>query len=197
MAPTSGCSRISTVSDAFGFGLVPWGLPVCRVSPLHRVADAAGWRYATLADCAGPHLRRRRVAVGTGERRALGPTRWPRTVSCICPRLSRCICRRTGSTPAAPICVLLRIDPARLSSPIHWEPGVPTDPAGMVFPHLYGPLPATAVISVTLVPARCERRRFAPACRPRAARRCRRRPRSPPSARVRSAPSPRPWSPPA
>ncbi len=45
--------------------------------------------------------------------------------------------------------VLLRIDPARLSSPIHWAPGVPTDPDGMVFPHLYGPLPATAVISVT------------------------------------------------
>ena len=45
--------------------------------------------------------------------------------------------------------VLLRIDPARLSSPILWEPGVPTDPAAMVFPHLYGPLPVTAVISVT------------------------------------------------
>lgn len=45
--------------------------------------------------------------------------------------------------------VLLRIDPARLSSPIRWEPGVPDDPDGMVFPHLYGPLPAVAVISVT------------------------------------------------
>ncbi|AEV76039.1 hypothetical protein MycrhN_5570 [Mycolicibacterium rhodesiae NBB3] len=45
--------------------------------------------------------------------------------------------------------VLLRVDPARLSSPIRWEPGVPTDPAAMVFPHLYGPLPVTAVISVT------------------------------------------------
>jgi uncharacterized protein (DUF952 family) len=45
--------------------------------------------------------------------------------------------------------VLLRIDPARLSSPVLWEPGVPTDPAAMVFPHLYGPLPVTAVISVT------------------------------------------------
>jgi uncharacterized protein (DUF952 family) len=45
--------------------------------------------------------------------------------------------------------VLLRIDPARLSSPIHWEPGVPTDPDAMVFPHLYGPLRANAVISVT------------------------------------------------
>ncbi len=45
--------------------------------------------------------------------------------------------------------VLLRIDPARLSSPVRWEPGVPADPMGMEFPHLYGPLPITAVISVT------------------------------------------------
>jgi uncharacterized protein (DUF952 family) len=45
--------------------------------------------------------------------------------------------------------VLLHIDAARLTSPIRWEPGVATDPDAMVFPHLYGPLPATAVISVT------------------------------------------------
>ena len=45
--------------------------------------------------------------------------------------------------------VLLRIDPARLSSPVRWEPGVPTDPDGMVFPHLYGALPLHAVINVT------------------------------------------------
>lgn len=45
--------------------------------------------------------------------------------------------------------VLLRIDPARLSSPVRWEPGVPADPMGMEFPHLYGPLPIEAVISVT------------------------------------------------
>ena len=45
--------------------------------------------------------------------------------------------------------VLLRIDAARLSFPVRWEPGVPTDPAGMVFPHLYGALPITAVINVT------------------------------------------------
>jgi uncharacterized protein (DUF952 family) len=45
--------------------------------------------------------------------------------------------------------VLLRIDPARLTSPIRWEPGVPTDPEAMVFPHLYGALPADAVINVT------------------------------------------------
>jgi uncharacterized protein (DUF952 family) len=45
--------------------------------------------------------------------------------------------------------VLLRIDPARLTSEVRWEPGVATDPDSMVFPHLYGPLPVAAVISVT------------------------------------------------
>jgi uncharacterized protein (DUF952 family) len=45
--------------------------------------------------------------------------------------------------------VLLYIDATRLTSPIRWEPGVATDPDAMVFPHLYGPLPAAAVISVT------------------------------------------------
>ncbi|WP_102142572.1 DUF952 domain-containing protein [Mycobacterium hubeiense] len=45
--------------------------------------------------------------------------------------------------------VLLHIDRTRLSAPLRWEPGVPTDPAGMVFPHLYGPLPVAAVISAT------------------------------------------------
>jgi uncharacterized protein (DUF952 family) len=45
--------------------------------------------------------------------------------------------------------VLLHIDPARLGAPVRWEPGVPTDPESMLFPHLYGPLPVTAVIRVT------------------------------------------------
>jgi uncharacterized protein (DUF952 family) len=45
--------------------------------------------------------------------------------------------------------MLLRIDPARLASPVRWEPGVPTDPDGMEFPHLFGPLPINSVISVT------------------------------------------------
>ncbi|WP_405165668.1 DUF952 domain-containing protein [Nocardia sp. NBC_01499] len=44
--------------------------------------------------------------------------------------------------------VLLRLDPARLGAPVKWEPGVPTDPASMLFPHLYGPLPTGAVIAV-------------------------------------------------
>ncbi|KUI40665.1 glutathione S-transferase [Mycobacterium sp. GA-1199] len=45
--------------------------------------------------------------------------------------------------------VLLHIDAARLSSPVRWEPGLPADPVGMEFPHLYGPLPVEAVIRVT------------------------------------------------
>jgi uncharacterized protein (DUF952 family) len=45
--------------------------------------------------------------------------------------------------------VLLHIDPTRLDSPVRWELGVATDPASMVFPHLYGPLPVDAVIEVT------------------------------------------------
>ena len=45
--------------------------------------------------------------------------------------------------------LLLHIDPALLDSPVRWEPGVPTDPESMLFPHLYGPLPARAVVRVT------------------------------------------------
>lgn len=45
--------------------------------------------------------------------------------------------------------VLLYIDPSALDSPVRWEPGVATDPESMLFPHLYGPLPVRAVISVT------------------------------------------------
>jgi uncharacterized protein (DUF952 family) len=57
--------------------------------------------------------------------------------------------------------VLLHIDPARLTSPVRWEPGVASDPDAMVFPHLYGALPANAVINVT--PYRPgENGRFAP-----------------------------------
>jgi uncharacterized protein (DUF952 family) len=48
--------------------------------------------------------------------------------------------------------VLLRIDPARLDAPVRWEPGVPTDPASMLFPHLYGTLPVAAVTRVTPYP---------------------------------------------
>jgi uncharacterized protein (DUF952 family)/ribosomal protein S18 acetylase RimI-like enzyme len=44
--------------------------------------------------------------------------------------------------------VLLVIDPARLTDPVRMEPGVPADPGGMLFPHLYGPLPVSAVVAV-------------------------------------------------
>ncbi|MEB4210836.1 DUF952 domain-containing protein [Mycobacterium sp. 94-17] len=45
--------------------------------------------------------------------------------------------------------VLLHIDPTRVSAPVRWEPGVPTDPESMLFPHLYGTLPVSAVVRVT------------------------------------------------
>jgi uncharacterized protein (DUF952 family) len=48
-----------------------------------------------------------------------------------------------------PDLVLLWLDPGRLNAPLRWEPGVPDDPAAMLFPHLYGPLPITAVTDVT------------------------------------------------
>jgi uncharacterized protein (DUF952 family)/GNAT superfamily N-acetyltransferase len=44
--------------------------------------------------------------------------------------------------------VLLVVDPARLSDPVRFEDGVPADPGGMLFPHLYGPLPTSAVVAV-------------------------------------------------
>ena len=57
--------------------------------------------------------------------------------------------------------VLLRIDPALLTAPVRWEPGVPTNPDAMVFPHLYGALPVNAVINVTPYPPD-EHGQFAP-----------------------------------
>ncbi|MCK0092202.1 DUF952 domain-containing protein [Rhodococcus sp. HNM0563] len=44
--------------------------------------------------------------------------------------------------------VLLRIDPSRLIDDVRFEPGVPTDPESMRFPHLYGPLPVDAIVEV-------------------------------------------------
>jgi len=45
--------------------------------------------------------------------------------------------------------LLLHVDADRLTAPVRWEPGVPSDPESMLFPHLYGPLPVAAVTSVT------------------------------------------------
>jgi uncharacterized protein (DUF952 family)/GNAT superfamily N-acetyltransferase len=44
--------------------------------------------------------------------------------------------------------VLLVVDPARLTDPVRVEDGVPADPGGLQFPHLYGPLPTSAVVAV-------------------------------------------------
>jgi len=45
--------------------------------------------------------------------------------------------------------VLLYLDPELLGAPVRWEPGVPGDPEAMLFPHLYGPMPVSAVRSIT------------------------------------------------
>ena len=44
--------------------------------------------------------------------------------------------------------LLLVIDPGRVEDEIRWEPGVPSDPESMRFPHLYGSLATAAVTSV-------------------------------------------------
>lgn len=44
--------------------------------------------------------------------------------------------------------LLLVVDPGRLGGEVRLEPGVPTDPSSMEFPHLYGLLPTAAVTSV-------------------------------------------------
>ncbi len=42
--------------------------------------------------------------------------------------------------------LLLVIDPARLTSELHWEPGV--DLATELFPHVYGPINLDAVVDI-------------------------------------------------
>lgn len=41
--------------------------------------------------------------------------------------------------------LLLVIDPVRV--PVRWEPGVPPIPGGPWFPHVYGPIPVSAVLA--------------------------------------------------
>ncbi len=45
--------------------------------------------------------------------------------------------------------VLLYLKQELLTAPLRWEPGVPGDPDGMLFPHLYGPLSTAAVRMIT------------------------------------------------
>ncbi|MFS8498801.1 MAG: DUF952 domain-containing protein [Micromonosporaceae bacterium] len=44
--------------------------------------------------------------------------------------------------------VLLEVDEGRLAEPPRWEPGDPSDPDSMRFPHVYGPVPVSAVVAV-------------------------------------------------
>jgi uncharacterized protein (DUF952 family) len=44
--------------------------------------------------------------------------------------------------------VLLEIDEALLDVPLRWEDGSPPDPAGALFPHVYGPIRPEAVVAV-------------------------------------------------
>ncbi len=50
--------------------------------------------------------------------------------------------------PGAPDLMLLVLDPDRIGVPVKWEPGLPTDPASMRFPHAYGAVPVSAVLAV-------------------------------------------------
>lgn len=43
---------------------------------------------------------------------------------------------------------LLVLDPDRIGVPVRWEPGLPTDPPSMRFPHAYGAVPTAAVLTV-------------------------------------------------
>jgi uncharacterized protein (DUF952 family) len=44
--------------------------------------------------------------------------------------------------------LLLVLDEERIGVEVRFEPGVPTDPASMRFPHAYGPVPTAAVVAV-------------------------------------------------
>jgi len=44
--------------------------------------------------------------------------------------------------------VLLEIDPVKVGAEVRWEDGVPPHPAGIWFPHVYGPIPRAAVVGV-------------------------------------------------
>ncbi len=48
--------------------------------------------------------------------------------------------------------VVLEVDQAMLARPAVWEEGDPPHPDGMLFPHVYGPVPVEAVIAVHDLP---------------------------------------------
>ncbi|WP_252439932.1 GNAT family N-acetyltransferase [Pseudonocardia humida] len=50
--------------------------------------------------------------------------------------------------PGRPDLWLLVLDPDRLGVEVRYEPGLPTDPASMLFPHAYGSIPLGAVTAV-------------------------------------------------
>lgn len=47
-----------------------------------------------------------------------------------------------------PDLLLLAVAPDRIGVDVRFEPGLPTDPASMRFPHAYGPVPTSAVLAV-------------------------------------------------
>lgn len=55
-----------------------------------------------------------------------------------------------------PDMLLLEIDPGRLGVPLRWEPGDGEDPAGPWFPHVYGPIPVSAVLAAHDFPCRAD-----------------------------------------
>lgn len=59
---------------------------------------------------------------------------------------------------------LLILDPSRIGVEVRYEPGLPTDPAELRFPHAYGAVPTSAVLAV--VPYRDTGGFTAPALRP-------------------------------
>ena len=93
--------------------------------PLLHLCPPAGWR----------------AALDTGALHPAGPfvhLSYPEQVHLPAQRLF----------PGRRDLLLLVVDPARLTDPVRFEPGVPGDPEAMRFPHLYGPLPTAAVVAV-------------------------------------------------
>ena len=60
---------------------------------------------------------------------------------------------------SAPALLAVRLDPARLTSPLRVEPPSPTSTSGQVYPHVYGPIQRSAVVEVCVL-TRDERGRW-------------------------------------